>query len=100
MRSGMTTWSAPARRSLISSACWLARRLIPAIQSALAAVALLFATVMVNLAPDNPYLEQMQQVWNPGQFLNFHGLTQFAATLWPFLALPWLIMYRRNEPHV
>lgn len=91
--------------SLIGLGCgftliWLARRLIPAIQSALAAVALLFATVMVNLAPDNPYLEQMQQGWNPGQFLNFHGLTQFAATLWPFLALPWLIMYRRNEPHV
>lgn len=79
---------------------WLARRLVPAIQSALAAVALLIATVMVNLAPDNPYLEQMQQVWNPGQFLNFHGLTQFAASVWPFLALPWLMIYRKTDPHV
>lgn len=76
---------------------WLARRLVPAAQSALAAVSLLVATVMVNLAPDNPYLDQMQQVWNPGQFLNFHGLTQFTASLWPFLALPWLMMYRKGN---
>ncbi|MBK9623633.1 MAG: VanZ family protein [Rhodocyclaceae bacterium] len=76
---------------------WLARRLVPTAQSALAAVSLLIATVMVNLAPDNPYLDQMQQVWNPGQFLNFHGLTQFAASLWPFLALPWLMMYRKGD---
>ena len=79
---------------------WLARRLVPRAQSALAAVSLLIATVMVNLAPDNPYLEQMQQVWNPGQFLNFHGLTQFTASLWPFLALPWLMIYRRDDEHV
>jgi VanZ family protein len=78
---------------------WLARRLMPMIQSALAAVALLFVTVMVNLAPENPYLEHMQQVWNPGQFLNFHGLTQFAASFWPFLALPWLMMYRKGDSH-
>ena len=78
---------------------WLARRLLPTVQSALAAVSLLIATVMVNLAPDNPYLDQMQQVWNPGQFLNFHGLTQLTASLWPFLALPWLMIYRRGEDH-
>ncbi|MBL0075814.1 MAG: hypothetical protein IPP41_07665 [Rhodocyclaceae bacterium] len=36
---------------------WLARRLVPTAQSALAAVSLLIATVMVNLAPDNPYLD-------------------------------------------
>ncbi len=79
---------------------WLARRLVPPTQSALAAVSLLIATVMVNLAPDNPYLDQMQQVWNPGQFLNFHGLTQFTASLWPFLALPWLMMYRKGDNDV
>ncbi len=73
---------------------WVARRLVLPLQSALAALSLLVATVMVNLSPDNPYLDQMQQVWNPGQFLNFHGLTQFTASLWPFLALPWLMVYR------
>ena len=79
---------------------WFARRLVDSAQRALAALALLVATVTVNLAPDNPYLDHMQQVWNPGQFLNFHGLTQFAASLWPFFALPWLMIHRSGEPNV
>lgn len=82
------------------SLLWLARRLVATAQRALAALALLVATVTVNLAPDNPYLDHMQQVWNPGQFLNFHGLTQFAASLWPFFALPWLMIHRSGEPNV
>jgi VanZ family protein len=79
---------------------WLARRLVDPAQRAVAALALLIATVTVNLAPDNPYLDHMLQVWNPGQFLNFHGLTQFAASLWPFFALPWLMIYRREAGRV
>ena len=58
----------------------------------LAATLLLLATVLVNLAPENPYLANTFQVWNPGQFLNFHGLTRLASDFWPFLALPWLMM--------
>ena len=60
----------------------------------MAALALLFATVMVNVAPENPYLLNTLQIWNPGQFLNFNGLTRLIASLWPFLALPWLMIYR------
>lgn len=74
---------------------WLVATLLPArLQQALAAMALLFATVLVNLAPDNPYLANTWQTWNPGQFLNFHGLTKLVSSLWPFLALPWLMMLR------
>ncbi len=77
---------------------WLIARTLPAaLQKALAAVALLFATVLVNLAPDNPYLVNTWQTWSAGQFLNFHGLTKLAATLWPFLALPWLMMLRTER---
>jgi len=70
------------------------------LQRAVAALALLLATVMVNVAPDNPYLHNMLQIWNPGQFLNFNGLTRLIASLWPFFALPWLMIYRprKNEP--
>ncbi|MDD5247978.1 MAG: VanZ family protein [Rhodocyclaceae bacterium] len=76
---------------------WLAATLLPAgLQKVVAALALLFATVLVNLAPDNPYLANTWQTWNPGQFLNFHGLTKLTSSLWPFLALPWL-MILRNE---
>jgi VanZ family protein len=64
------------------------------LRQALAALALLFATVLVNLAPDNPYLINTQNFWFAGQFLNFNGLTRLASSLWPFLALPWLFMLR------
>jgi hypothetical protein len=39
----------------------------------------------------------MLQVWNPGQFLNFNGLTRLISSLWPFLALPWLMIYRPEK---
>lgn len=65
------------------------------LRQALAAVALLLATVLVNLAPDNPYLLNTQQFWFAGQFLNFNGATGLASSLWPFLALPWLLLLRQ-----
>ncbi len=69
-------------------------------QRAVASLALLLTTVMVNVAPENPYLQNMLQIWNPGQFLNFNGLTRLICSLWPFLVLPWLMTYRprKNEP--
>ncbi|MCX7165248.1 MAG: VanZ family protein [Rhodocyclales bacterium] len=73
---------------------WSASFLVFPLQRAVAALALLFATVMVNVAPENPYLHNMLQIWNPGQFLNFNGLTRLICSLWPFLALPWLMIYR------
>jgi VanZ family protein len=66
-------------------------------QRAVAALALLLATVMVNVAPENPYLQNMLQIWNPGQFLNFNGLTRLISSLWPFLVLPWLMIYRPRK---
>ncbi|MCZ7653725.1 MAG: hypothetical protein M5R42_04690 [Rhodocyclaceae bacterium] len=36
---------------------------------------LLFATALVNLAPENPYLAASLAVWQQGHFLNFNGLT-------------------------
>ena len=78
---------------------WAASFLVFPLQRAVAALALLFATVMVNVAPENPYLLNALHIWNPGQFLNFNGLTRLISSLWPFLALPWLMIYRpeRND---
>ena len=73
---------------------WTVSFLVFPLQRAVAALALLCATVMVNVAPENPYLHNMLQIWNPGQFLNFNGLTRLICSLWPFLALPWLMIYR------
>ncbi len=58
---------------------------------ALAALLLMAATVLVNLAPPNPYTAATLKVWAQGHFLNFNGLAQFVAALWPFAALLYLI---------
>lgn len=70
--------------------------LLPALRRAVAGSALLLATVLVNLAPENPYLAAAAQVWRHGHFLNFNGLTRLASILWPFLALPWLLLPQRD----
>jgi hypothetical protein len=56
-----------------------------------AAVLLMAATVLVNLAPPNPYLADSIKVWQQGHFLNFNGLTRLVSALWPFIALGYLI---------
>ncbi len=66
-------------------------------RQALAAMALMLATVLVNLMPDNPYFEHSLRDWRQGHFLNFNGLTRLISSLWPFLALPWLMLSRRND---
>lgn len=78
---------------------WGASFLAFSLQRAVAALALLFATAMVNIAPENPYLVNTLQIWNAGQFLNFNGLTRLICSLWPFLVLPWLMIYRPQRHH-
>ena len=66
----------------------------PAALQTAAALALMLATVLANLMPDNPYLENTLRVWQQGHFFNFNGLTRLVTALWPFLALPWLMLAR------
>lgn len=66
-------------------------------RQALAALAMMLATVLANLMPDNPYLEDTLRVWQQGHFLNFNGLTRLATALWPYLALPWLMLSRSRH---
>ena len=62
----------------------------------MAGLALMAGTVLVNLAPPNPYSVLAFSIWQQGHFLNFNGLTRLSATLWPFLALPYLTMLGRR----
>ncbi len=71
--------------------CWTPRGL----RQSLAALSLLLATALVNLAPENPYFSAILQVWQQGHFLNFNGLTRLTSALWPFLVLPWLMALRQ-----
>lgn len=58
---------------------------------ALAAVLLMAAAVLVNLAPQNPYMAAMLKLWQQGHFLNFNGMTRLVGVLWPFVATGFLI---------
>jgi len=102
MMSGLAgfAWATPGSLTGLATGLliWLIASILPGRwQQAIAALSLLVATAMVNVAPENPYLANTFQVWNPGQFLNFHGLTRLASNLWPFLALPWLILMRTDD---
>ena len=67
---------------------------------AAAAVLIMAATVLVNLAPPNPYLAATLKVWQQGHFLNFHGLTRVVSAAWAYVAAAYLILLaaRRREP--
>ena len=68
---------------------------------AAAAVLLMAATVLVNLAPPNPYLAATLKLWEQGHFLNFNGVTRWVSALWTFAALAYLIYLaagRREAP--
>ena len=58
---------------------------------ALCGLALMAATALVNLAPENPYLVHSLAVWWQGHCFNFNGLTRTVSTLWPFAALVYLL---------
>ena len=92
-------WLTPgARLGLpIGALILLATILLPApLRIAGAGVALMAGTVLVNLTPANPYSEIALYAWRQGHFLNFNGLTRLTASLWPFLALPYLMVLGRR----
>jgi hypothetical protein len=64
----------------------------------LAALLIMAATVLVNLAPPNPYLAASLKVWQQGHFLNFNGLTRLVSALWPFAALGYLMYLAGSWP--
>lgn len=82
---------------LVGSATLFLALLLPApLRIALAGVSLMAGAVLVNLAPFNPYSVAALAAWRQGHFLNFNGLTRLAASFWPFLALPYLILLGRR----
>lgn len=86
-------WLTPgtSRGILIGSAVLGLALLLPRlIQHAIAGTALLGSTVLANIMPDNPYLPYHLKLSSLSNILNFHGLTEFVDSLWPFAALAYL----------
>jgi hypothetical protein len=94
MRADVLAWFTPGAQLglLFGLATALAALSLPrTARLALAAVLLMAATVLVNLAPPNPYFAATLKVWHQGHFLNFNGLTRLVSLAWPFVALAYLI---------
>jgi hypothetical protein len=53
----------------------------------------LCGAVLVNIAPENPYIAKSVMVWQVGHFLSFNGTTRLASSLWPFIALAYLCWF-------
>lgn len=76
----------------------LAAAMLPRVlRLALAAVLLMGATVLVNLAPANPYFASTLAVWAQGHFLNFNGLTRLVSSIWPFATLLYLMLLAAKQ---
>lgn len=97
--SSSLAWATPGNVAglIAGTALWLVASFLPGgARRILAALSLLLGTTLVNLAPENPYLAAILQVWQQGHFLNFNGVTRLASALWPFVALPWLMLLRQE----
>jgi len=55
-----------------------------------AALVLLAGALLVNAAPENPYIARSVMVWQVGHFLSFNGITRLVSSLWPFVAAAYL----------
>jgi VanZ family protein len=62
------------------------------VQLALAGLALLAATAIVNLSPANPYLTATLSLWQQGPYLNLNGVTRVVSAAWPFAAMFYLVL--------
>lgn len=87
---------------LVTGACILALALaLPrAARLALAGLLLMAATVLVNQAPENPYLANALQQWPQGYFLNFNGVTHLVSLAWPFVAVFYLMLLAPRQAGV
>jgi VanZ family protein len=88
-------WLTPG--AIIGIACGVAALMLATLLPRAARVAvsgllLMAATVVVNLAPENPYLANALHEWPQGYFLNFNGLTRLVSLIWPFAALFYLML--------
>ncbi len=67
------------------------------LRPALAGLALMCATVIVNLAPENPYLAASLALWQRGPYFNFNGVTHIVSAAWPFAALFYLLFFAADR---
>jgi VanZ family protein len=53
--------------------------------------------ILVNLAPENPYLDAALQILQRGQFLHFNSMTGLLSSWWPLLVFAYLVFLIRGD---
>ena len=97
----VTSWLTPGAQIGLAVGLVIALALVALPRVArlvLAGMLIMAATVLVNLAPPNPYLTASLKVWQQGHFLNFNGLTRLVSAVWPFAALGYLMYLAARRP--
>jgi VanZ family protein len=64
-------------------------------QIRIALILLVAVTILVNLAPDNPFYDSMIERWDQGRWSSLHGLILSMAYVWPLIVLVYLWLARR-----
>lgn len=90
-------WTPGVRQGCLVGVAAVPLLLLPRLWRALLAVlALMAATVLVNLAPLDPYSLAALAAWKQGHFLHFNGLVRLVSATWPFITLPYLLLLSRR----
>jgi hypothetical protein len=55
--------------------------------SAVLVASVLSSVYLLNAAVVSPYFDQSLGSWEQGQFIRFHGVSQWLGWVWPFVAL-------------
>ena len=93
------SWLSPAimQGSAIAAAALMLTLILPAnLRAMLAGLALLIATVLINLTPGDPYSRLAAPTGLPTLFFNIQNLGHGLAAIWPFLTLPYLLFVSRR----
>ena len=86
-------WLTPGAQAgllLGSLAVALLITLKPLSQIRIALFLLVAVTILINLAPDNPFYDSMIERWDQGRWSSLHGLILSMAYIWPMLVLTYL----------
>lgn len=81
----------------LGAAAWLVLSRLP--RPALpwvAAALLVLGTLLVNVAPENPYLVAALKVLQGGYYHGFNGMTRLLSALWPFVVVAYLLFPARR----
>ncbi len=61
-----------------------------------AALCFVLGTLLVNLAPENPYLVAALKVLQGGHYYSFNGMMRLVSAVWPFAAIAYLLFPARR----